>query len=155
MIKKILLMSASIVLGCMITAASFAWPPSSDCVDARAVHRDVLEAVQLCRDLDIGLDCSNFLVVLRASKRACMRVVRQVCPHGTYANNANPADVEVCDRVVVERDVNSYIIGKEIYHEDGNYAIVSMKRDEDGNIISLIVDIYDADDILVATYTYP
>jgi uncharacterized protein YuzE len=182
MIKKVLTMGAGIVLGCMITAASFAWPPSPDCKDARADHRDALGAVQIYRDYHLP---RLELKILRESKRACMRVVRQVCPHGTYAN-ADPVDLEICDRVAVDRDENGNIIAGEFYNDNGfrgvavierdeNGNIISItvetyttandilvatyiafvERDEDGNIISITIEIYDADGNLVATYTYP
>ncbi len=182
MIKKVLTMGAGIVLCCMITAASFAYLPSEDCKAARADHRDALGAVQIYRDYYLP---RLELKILRESKRACMRVVRQVCPHGTYAN-ADPVDLEICDRVVVDRDENGNIIAGEFYNDNGFRAvavierdengniisitietyrivdgqlvatyIILVDRDEDGNIISITMEIYDADGNLVATYTYP
>jgi hypothetical protein len=94
MIKKLLLMSTGIVLGCMITAASFAWPASQDCKDARADFKDVLEAVQDCRDNNLPANCD--LKSLRACKRVCLKVFKAICTDGSYAD-AVPADVVWCD----------------------------------------------------------
>jgi hypothetical protein len=98
MIKKLFLMSTGIVLGCMITTTSFARSPSSDCVDARNIHHEILEQVVECRD-GIGVNCD--LGELRECKRLSMTVARAVCPNSSYLRIEEiPVGIEEVDPAV-------------------------------------------------------
>ncbi len=83
MIKKLLTMSAGIVLGCMITTASFAQPSfSDDCWNAKGIHLEFRSWVQICKK---GMECDkDELAVARFCKRAWKDVVRYICPLGEY-----------------------------------------------------------------------
>ncbi len=147
MIKKLLTMSISIVLGCLITTTSFAWqPPTEDCKYARADFRDVLKAVQFCKKYRMP---SEGRKVLRVSKRACLKVVRQICrsDDGTY-NAADRELVAVCDRANIRTDdeTGDFTDGEvEVYDEDGNLivVVVEIKRDDDGNVAAIYVSYKD------------
>jgi len=94
MIKKILTLSAGVVLGSMISTASLAnyVGPSEDCVDARSVYNLCLDATRYCRDVlkPTGLCTRNpELLSLRFCKRTAMRVALAVCGDGTYEEPAN------------------------------------------------------------------
>jgi hypothetical protein len=88
MIKKILTMSVGVVLGSMITTASFA-AASADCLDARDNHFMCLDATINCRDvLRPAGDC-DVLRALRYCKKLSMRLTLAVCHEGTYDAPAN------------------------------------------------------------------
>ena len=89
MIKKLLTMSAGIVLGSMITTASFAG--SDDCHYARAVYACVLGAVQDCK----GGNCVDTLSNLRDCKRACAKVYKEICVFGSYPDPLPNPDGEI------------------------------------------------------------
>ena len=153
MMKKILTIIASIALSCLITTTSFAnYEPSEDCLTARATFFDVLEGVQVCKSLGIP-DSGNILNAIRASKRACLKVAKAICLDGSYAD-ANPVDIEICGQVDVDRDEDGNIVGGEILGEEGYKAVVVIVRDDEGNIISITVYVYDAEGNLVETYNY-
>jgi len=94
MIKKLMMMSSGVVLGSMITTASFAWPASDDCVDARSVHSDLLAQVRDCRDNAEPDNCN--LRELRACKRESMNVARLVCSGGSYGEAGVPERFNGC-----------------------------------------------------------
>jgi hypothetical protein len=135
MIKKLLLMSVSIVLGCMITTASFArWePPSQDCKDAKVDAREKSNAVRIGNKKNDWP--SSGQKMLQASKRACQRVRKAICPRGSYAD-ADPVDVVECDNVEVVKDENSNIIRVVAvsYNEDGSFSVCVIERNRDSEI---------------------
>ena len=94
MIKKLLTMSAGIVLGSMIATASFAndYEASDVCLDMRAAQLAVIDMIQECKDADPV--CDN-LDKLRACKQACNQARRDICPDGDE-NDANPDDIAAC-----------------------------------------------------------
>jgi len=101
MIKKILTMSAGIVLCSMITTASFAtWKPSQDCRDARTNQGTIIADIQSCKTdgkWTCGPDARAFATVC---KKACNAVREDVCPNGSF-DDAAPDDVDFCDDCVV------------------------------------------------------
>ncbi len=105
MIKKILTMSAGIVLGSMITTTSFAWtPPSVDCVDARADEAYVMGVIQACKNppprgpwiCDVPSRATATVC-----KNACKAVRQALCPPPV---DPDPADVAICDACVGDND---------------------------------------------------
>jgi hypothetical protein len=106
MIKKCLTMSTGIVLGSLITTASFAWTPASeDCQDARADEHAVIQFIQSCKNPPPKGPWICNPPISHADASACQRVcaaVRQaICRHGSYPDPV-PADsiYEECDNCI-------------------------------------------------------
>lgn len=87
MIKKLLTMSAGIVLGCMFTTASFAGSP--DCNETRDGVRCIIGLIQNCKAEDPN--CAE-LSDLRMCKVVSRSVQVDVCYDGTYTD-ADPDEV--------------------------------------------------------------
>jgi len=100
MIKKLLMMSSGVVLGSMITTASFAWPASDDCRDAREEHGAIMDALKACKNgtTNWRLWCEE-ITDIRVCKNGSLAVVREVCPHGSYGEEGVP-ERYVCEALV-------------------------------------------------------
>jgi hypothetical protein len=82
MIKKLLTMSAGIVLGCTITTASFAQPSlSNDCWNAKGIHQEFRDWIQRCKEIECDKD---ELAMASFCRRAWRDVVRYLCPLGEF-----------------------------------------------------------------------
>ena len=69
----------------LISATSYALPPSEDCLYARAMKAEALQALIACKEYypkppwnNWKLNCSNESV----SFHACVALTAEVCPHG-------------------------------------------------------------------------
>jgi len=105
MIKKLLTMSTGIVLGSLITTASFAWPCCDDCKDARADAKSVIQFIQSCKNPPPRGPwiCNPPISHADASacKRACAAVRKAICPDGAYPDPVPvPSIYEDCDKCV-------------------------------------------------------
>jgi hypothetical protein len=108
MIKKILTMSAGIVLGCMMTTASFADPGhGNDCHDARADEGDVIGVIQDCKDTAPRgpwiCDVPSRATATEC-KNACKAVRQALCATPPIVPAA--ADVAKCDACLDDNDTD-------------------------------------------------
>ncbi len=95
MIKKLLTMSAGIVLGSLITTASFAehasWHASDDCIHSRSVEQCLMVLIQDCK----ANGCDK-LYRIRICKVLCKSVRSAVCRHNEYTYDGGDMDPTLC-----------------------------------------------------------
>ena len=94
MIKKILTLSAGIVLGSMISTASLAndYQATDNCLHARSVHALCFDALRYCRTVLMPMGLCEYpreKKVLQFCKRTALRVSKAVCTDGTYDEPAH------------------------------------------------------------------